>query len=170
VRARAQILFAVVFLSAAPILFAQDTALAPTPPMGWNSWNKFECNVSENLIRQIADAMVKSGMKDAGYQYIVIDDCWQVARDKDGNILADPQRFPSGIKALADYIHSLGLKFGIYSDVGSKTCAGRPGSLGHEFQDARQYAAWTVDYLKYDWCNTMGIGMIPICSRSATAA
>jgi alpha-galactosidase len=122
--------------------------------MGWNSWNKFACNVSEDLIRQIADAMVKSGMKDAGYQYVVIDDCWQIARDKDGNIVADPQHFPSGIKALADYIHSLGLKFGIYSDAGSKTCAGRPGSLGHEFQDARQYAAWSVDYLKYDWCNT----------------
>lgn len=121
--------------------------------MGWNSWNKFGCNVSEDLIRQTADAMVKSGMKDAGYQYVVIDDCWQVSRDKDGTILADPQRFPSGIKALADYVHSLGLKFGIYSDTGSKTCAGRPGSRGYEYQDARQYAAWTVDYLKYDWCN-----------------
>jgi len=154
VRARTIALFAVILLCPAPILFAQDTALASTPPMGWNSWNKFGCNVSEDLIRQIADAMVKSGMKDAGYQYIVIDDCWQVARDKDGNIVADPQHFPSGIKALADYIHSVGLKFGIYSDAGSKTCGGRPGSLGHEFQDARQYAAWSVDYLKYDWCNT----------------
>jgi alpha-galactosidase len=128
--------------------------LAPTPPMGWNSWNKFACNVSEDLVRSMADAMVKSGMKDAGYKYIVIDDCWQVSRDKNGNIVADPQRFPSGIKALADYIHSLGLKFGIYSDAGSKTCAGRPASLGHEYQDAQQYAAWGVDYLKYDWCNT----------------
>ena len=122
--------------------------------MGWNSWNKFGCDVREELIRQTADAMVKSGMKDAGYQFVVIDDCWQVSRDKDGNIVADPQRFPSGIKALADYVHSLGLKFGIYSDAGSKTCAGRPASLGHEYQDARQYAAWGVDYLKYDWCNT----------------
>jgi len=148
------ILFALILFSPAMTLLAQDAALAPTPPMGWNSWNKFGCNVSEDLIRQTADAMVKSGMKDAGYQYVVIDDCWQVARDKDGNIVADPQRFPSGIKALADYVHSLGLKFGIYSDVGSKTCAGRPGSLGHEYQDARQYAAWTVDYLKYDWCNS----------------
>jgi alpha-galactosidase len=128
--------------------------LALTPPMGWNSWNKFGCNVSEDLIRQMADAMVKSGMKAAGYQYVVIDDCWQVSRDEDGNIVADPQRFASGIKALADYIHALGLRFGIYSDAGSKTCAGRPGGLGHEFQDARQYAAWGVDYLKYDWCNT----------------
>src|SRR5271170_6845524 len=107
--------------------------VASTPPMGWNSWNKFGCDVSEELIRQTGDAMVKSGMKDAGYQYVVIDDCWQVARDKDGNIVADPQRFPSGIKALANYIHSLGLKFGIYSDAGSKTCAARQGSLGHEF-------------------------------------
>ena len=104
--------------------------LALTPPMGWNSWNKFGCNVSEDMIKGMADAMVKSGMKDAGYQYVVIDDCWQVSRDKDGNIVADPQRFPSGIKALADYVHSLGLKFGIYSDAGSKTCAGRPGRLG----------------------------------------
>lgn len=156
VRASTLTLFAVILFGSARILCAQDAAsLAPTPPMGWNSWNKFACNVSEDLIRQIADAMVKSGMKDAGYQYVIIDDCWQVARDKDGNIIADPQRFPSGIKALADYIHSAGLKFGIYSDVGTKTCAGRPGSLGHEFQDARQYAAWTVDYLKYDWCNTI---------------
>ena len=148
------ILFALILLSSAT-LSAQppDSTLALTPPMGWNSWNKFGCNVSEDLIRQTADAMVKSGMKDAGYQYVVIDDCWQVTRDQSGNIVADPQRFPSGIKALADYVHSLGLKFGIYSDVGSKTCAGRPGSLGHEYQDARQYAAWTVDYLKYDWCN-----------------
>ncbi len=153
-KSRILVLLAVIALSLTPALLAQNATLAPTPPMGWNSWNKFGCNVSEDLIRQTADAMVKSGMKDAGYQYVVIDDCWQVARDKDGNIVADPQRFPSGIKALADYVHSLGLKFGIYSDVGSKTCAGRPGSLGHEYQDARQYAAWTVDYLKYDWCNS----------------
>jgi alpha-galactosidase len=141
-------------LFAASLLCAQDSPLAATPPMGWNSWNKFGCNVSEDLIRQMADAMVKSGMKDAGYQYVVIDDCWQVSRDKNGNIVADPQRFPSGIKALADYVHGLGLKFGIYSDAGSKTCAGRPGGLGHEYQDALQYAAWGLDYLKYDWCNT----------------
>jgi alpha-galactosidase len=121
--------------------------------MGWNSWNKFNCNVNELMIRQMADAMVSSGMKDAGYQYIVIDDCWQVSRDSDGNIVPDQPRFPSGMKALADYIHSKGLKFGIYSDAGMKTCAGRPGSRGHEFQDARQYAAWGVDYLKFDWCN-----------------
>jgi len=145
-------------LTTSGMLSAQDSSvsanLALTPPMGWNSWNKFGCNVSEELIRATAHAMVKSGMKDAGYHYVVIDDCWQVSRDRVGNIIADLQRFPSGIKTLADYVHLLGLKFGIYSDAGSKTCAGRPGGLGHEYQDARQYAAWGVDYLKYDWCNT----------------
>jgi alpha-galactosidase len=128
--------------------------LASTPPMGWNSWNKFGCNVSEDLVRQTADALVASGMKDAGYQYVVIDDCWQIERDGRGNIVADPKRFPSGMKALADYVHGKGLKFGLYSDAGTKTCGGRPGSRGYEFQDARQYAVWGVDYLKYDWCNT----------------
>ena len=132
---------------------ALDNGLAKTPPMGWNSWNKFACNVSEDLIRKTADAMVSSGMKQAGYEYVVIDDCWQVSRDRDGNIIADPQRFAGGMKALADYVHSQGLKLGIYSDAGTKTCQGRPGSRGYEFQDARQYAAWGVDYLKYDWCN-----------------
>src|SRR5580692_238657 len=128
--------------------------LALTPPMGWNSWNKFACNVSEDMIKSMADAVVKSGMKDAGYQYVNVDDCWQVSRDANANIVADPQRFPHGMKAVGDYIHSLGLKFGVYSDAGSKTCAGRPGGLGHEYQDAIQYAAWGVDYLKYDWCST----------------
>jgi alpha-galactosidase len=133
---------------------ALDNGLAKTPPMGWNSWNKFACNVSESLIKEMADAMVRSGMKDAGYQYIVIDDCWQVDRDSQGNIVPDPKRFPSGMKALADYVHSKGLKFGLYSDAGTLTCQKRPGSRGYEFQDARQYAAWDVDYLKYDWCST----------------
>jgi alpha-galactosidase len=131
--------------------------LACTPPMGWNSWNKFGCNVSETLIREMADAMVASGMKEAGYRYIVIDDCWQVNRDANGNIVADPQRFASGMKALADYVHSKGLRFGLYSDAGAKTCEGRPGSSGYEVEDARQYAAWGVDYLKYDWCHTEGV-------------
>jgi alpha-galactosidase len=153
--ARAKILIAMLSLLIAPaLLAAQEKGLASTPPMGWNSWNKFGCNVSEDMIRQMADAMVKSGMKDAGYQYIVIDDCWQVKRDAGANIVPDAQRFPSGIKALADYVHSRSLKFGIYSDAGSMTCAKRPGSLGHEYQDALQYAAWNVDYLKYDWCHT----------------
>jgi alpha-galactosidase len=128
--------------------------LALTPPMGWNTWNKFACNVSDELIRGAADSMVKSGMKDAGYQYVVIDDCWQVERDKDGNIVPDAKRFPKGMKAVGDYIHSVGLKFGIYSDAGEKTCERRPGSLGHEYQDAMRYASWGVDYLKEDWCNT----------------
>jgi len=128
-------------------------ALAPTPPMGWNSWNKFACDVSEQLIRETADAMVASGMKDAGYQYVVIDDCWQVGRDSVGNILVDAERFPSGMKALADYLHARGFKFGVYSDAGTKTCQGRPGSRGYEYQDARTYASWGVDYLKYDWCS-----------------
>ncbi len=132
---------------------ALDNGLARTPPMGWNSWNKFGCDVSESLIREMADAAISSGMKDAGYQYIVIDDCWQVDRDANGNIIPDAKRFPSGIKAVADYVHSKGLKFGIYSDAGTGTCQNRPGGRGYEFQDARQYAAWGVDYLKYDWCN-----------------
>ena len=118
---------------------APSANLALTPPMGWNSWNKFGCNVSEDMIKSMADAVVKSGMKDAGYVYVNIDDCWQVSRDEHANIVVDPQRFPHGMKALGDYIHSLGLKFGVYSDAGSKTCAGRPGGLGHEYQDAIQY-------------------------------
>lgn len=126
--------------------------LAKTPPMGWNSWNKFGCDVSEKLIKEMADAMVKSGMRDAGYNYLVIDDCWQIGRDAKGDIIADPERFPSGMKALGDYIHSKGLKFGIYSCAGSMTCQSRPGSRGYQFQDAKKYAEWGVDYLKYDWC------------------
>ncbi len=134
----------------------KPNGLALTPPMGWNSWNKFGCNVDETTIRGAADAMAASGMKDAGYRYVVIDECWQVARDAEGNIQPDPKHFPSGMKALEDYVHSRGLKFGLYSDAGSKTCGGRPGSLGLVEQDARQYAAWGADYLKYDWCNTDG--------------
>jgi len=127
--------------------------LAQTPPMGWNSWNKYGCEINEQLIRGQADAMLASGMAQAGYRYIVIDDCWQVSRDAAGGILADPIRFPSGIAALADYVHGRGLLFGIYSDAGNLTCQERPGSRGHEYQDAAQYAAWGVDYLKYDWCH-----------------
>lgn len=131
--------------------------LALTPPMGWNSWNKFACNVDEKLIHETAKAMVENGMKDAGYQYIIIDDCWHGERDSLGFIQPHPERFHSGMKALADYIHSLGLKFGIYSDAGWKTCGSRPGSRGYEYQDAMKYAEWGVDYLKYDWCNTTGL-------------
>ena len=127
--------------------------LARTPPMGWNSWNHFGCNVSEQLIREEADAIAASGMRDAGYRYVVIDDCWQTARDARGVIVADSARFPHGIKALADSVHAKGLKFGIYTDAGTKTCQGRPGTLDHEAQDARTYASWGVDYVKEDWCN-----------------
>ncbi|MET0495374.1 MAG: glycoside hydrolase family 27 protein [Actinoplanes sp.] len=132
---------------------ALDNGLEPVPVMGWNSWNRYACNVDESLIRRQADAMVSSGMRDVGYQYINVDDCWQSSRDGAGNIVADPARFPSGMKALGDYIHARGLKFGIYSDRGTQTCAGRPGSQGYEAQDARSYAAWGVDLLKYDNCN-----------------
>jgi alpha-galactosidase len=134
--------------------------LALTPPMGWNSWNKFGCNVDEQLIRQAADAIVAQGMLKAGYTYVVIDDCWQGTRDSLGWIHPNPERFPSGMKALADYIHAKGLKFGIYSCAGYKTCGGHPASRGHEFQDALTYAQWGVDYLKYDWCNTEGLNAV----------
>jgi alpha-galactosidase len=134
--------------------------LAATPQMGWNSWNKFACNIDEKLIRETADAMVKLGLKDAGYQYINIDDCWHGKRDVDGNMHPDPDRFPSGIKALADYVHARGLKLGIYSDVGATTCGHRPGSRGHEYQDARTYAAWGIDYVKYDWCDSTGLSAV----------
>jgi alpha-galactosidase len=127
--------------------------LALTPPMGWNSWNPFGANVSEKVIMETADAFVSSGLRDAGYTYIVIDDIWQGGRDSaTGLLYPDPERFPSGIKALADYVHSKGLKFGIYSDAGTMTCGNRPGSFGYEEKDARLFADWEVDYLKYDFC------------------
>jgi len=142
----------------APATSAQTSAsLAPTPPMGWNSWNKFGCNVSDKLIREMADAVVSSGMQAAGYQFVNIDDCWQVSRDASGTIVADPARFPSGIKALADYVHGKGLKLGIYTDAGTGTCEKRPGSLNHEVQDAKTYASWGIDYVKIDWCNAEGL-------------
>jgi alpha-galactosidase len=134
-----------------------SSKLAQTPPMGWNSWNKFACDVNEQLIRETADAMVRSGMKAAGYQYVNIDDCWQVSRDAQGNIVVDSQKFPSGIKALAEYVHSKGLKLGLYTDAGRLTCQKRPGSYNHELQDARTYAAWGVDYIKVDWCASEGL-------------
>ncbi|MGZ7065070.1 MAG: alpha-galactosidase [Candidatus Aminicenantales bacterium] len=157
IAAAAVIVFATLVFTVAPTnVRALQNGLALTPPMGWNSWNKFGCKIDEKAVREMADAMVASGMRDAGYQFIVIDDCWQVDRDSKGNIVSDGKAFPSGIRALADYVHAKGLKFGIYSDAGTKTCAGRPGSWGYEFQDARQYAEWGVDYLKYDWCNNGG--------------
>lgn len=129
---------------------------ALTPPMGWNTWSEFGCEVSADLLMEMADVMISSGMHDAGYEYIVVDDCWQVGRDEEGNIIPDPETFPDGMKPVVDYIHSLGLKFGLYSCAGSKTCQGRPGGRGYQFQDARQYAEWGVDYLKYDVCNMEG--------------
>ncbi|WP_422755872.1 glycoside hydrolase family 27 protein [Micromonospora sp. WMMD708] len=143
---------------------ALDNGVARTPPMGWNSWNTFGCNINETLIRQMTDAMVSTGMKDAGYQYVVVDDCWMNPnRDSAGNLQGDPTRFPSGMKALGDYIHARGLKFGIYQAPLDKTCAqyfnsypGATGSQGREAQDARQFANWGVDYLKYDWCSPTG--------------
>jgi alpha-galactosidase len=148
----------------------KNPKLAPTPPMGWNSWNRFACNVDENLIKSVADAFLTNGMKDAGYNYIVIDDCWQVSRDSvSGKIIADPKRFPSGIKALADYIHSKGLKFGIYSDAGRLTCQGRPGGYSHEEIDAKTYADWGVDYLKYDWCHNEGIDPLVVYPKMSKA-
>ncbi len=149
-------LLVLTFLSS-PAISQSPSSLAQTPPMGWNSWNKFGCHVSEQLIRETADAMVASGMKQAGYQYVNIDDCWQVERDSSGTIVADPRQFPSGIKALADYVHSKGLKLGIYTDAGTLTCEKRPGSLDHELQDAKTYAEWGVDYVKVDWCNAKGL-------------
>lgn len=123
------------------------------PPMGWNSWNTFTWDINEELIRQVADVFVAEGYKDAGYEYIVIDDCWSLKeRDAQGNLAADPAKFPNGMKALADYIHSKGLKFGMYSCAGTHTCAGYPASFEHEFQDAEQFAKWEIDYLKYDYC------------------
>ena len=134
--------------------------LADTPPMGWNSWNKFACNINEKLIREIADAMVETGLRDMGYVYLNLDDCWHGPRVSLGFIQADPEKFPSGMKALADYVHSKGLKIGLYSDAGRSTCGGRPGSFGHEYQDALQYAKWGIDYLKYDWCDSEDINPV----------
>lgn len=148
----------VLFMSISSLLFPQSEDnwddLVLTPPMGWNSWNTFRLEINEDIVKGIADVLVEKGFKDAGYEYIVIDDGWQIDRDEKGNILPDKDKFPSGMKALADYIHCKELKFGIYSDAGYLTCGGFPGSRGYEYQDARQYAEWNVDYLKYDWCNT----------------
>ncbi|HVT93437.1 MAG TPA: hypothetical protein VHD76_11380 [Bryobacteraceae bacterium] len=134
--------------AAAPV---PSNGLAKTPPMGWNSWNKFRSEVSDKLVRETADAMAGNGMKAAGYRYVNIDDTWQAGRDAHGNILPN-ERFPD-MKALAAYVHGKGLKLGIYSSPGPKTCAGYEGSYGHEEQDAKTYAAWGIDYLKYDWCS-----------------
>lgn len=126
--------------------------MAQKPPMGWNSWNTFGVNINEQLIRNMADILVDEGYKDAGYEYVIIDDCWSLKERVEGKLVADPELFPNGMKALGDYIHSKGLKFGMYSCAGTKTCAGYPSSYGHEFEDAKQFAQWGIDYLKYDFC------------------
>jgi alpha-galactosidase len=136
---------------APPTGSVRPNGLAKTPPMGWNSWNKFQRRVNDQMVREIAAAMVKNGMKDAGYVYVNIDDTWQGTRDAQGNIRAN-EKFPD-MKALADYVHSLGLKLGIYSSPGPLTCAGFEGSFQHEEQDAKTWASWGIDYLKYDWCS-----------------
>jgi alpha-galactosidase len=129
--------------------------LAQTPPMGWNSWNRFHTKIDDRTVREIADAMASNGMRDAGYSYVIIDDGWQWKRDGEGVLQPNPQ-FPD-MKALADYVHGKGLKLGIYSSPGPRTCGGYEGSYGHEEVDARTWAAWGVDYLKYDWCSAMRV-------------
>lgn len=163
-----KIIYSILSLALSVTAFAQGNVykqeptkfegLAMTPPMGWNSWNTFATNIDEDLVKQTADIMVSSGMRDAGYTYIVLDDGWMTReRDENGNLVPDPKKFPSGMKALIDYVHSKGLKFGLYNCAGTKTCAGYPGTRGYEYQDARFYASLGIDFLKYDWCNTEGI-------------
>jgi alpha-galactosidase len=138
-----------------PLRPVRYNGLAPTPPMGWNSWNKFAEKIDDATVRQIADAMASNGMRDAGYVFVNIDDTWEGERDAQGNIHPN-RKFPD-MKALADYVHAKGLKLGIYSSPGPDTCEGYEGSFGHEAQDARTYAAWGIDYLKYDWCGAFTI-------------
>ncbi|KAI9092532.1 hypothetical protein K1719_027660 [Acacia pycnantha] len=136
-----------------------ENGLGLTPPMGWNSWNHFQCDINEEMIRETADAMVSTGLQNLGYQYVNLDDCWaELDRDSEGNMVPKASKFPSGIKALADYVHSKGLKIGIYSDAGNQTCSKQmPGSLGHEEQDAKTFASWGIDFLKYDNCENLNI-------------
>ncbi|WP_199273160.1 glycoside hydrolase family 27 protein [Streptomyces broussonetiae] len=161
------LLFSAVLLTVAAQLLSLSTAqpaaalgngLALTPQMGFNDWNAYGCNVSESLIKSTAQAMHTNGMQAAGYSYVNIDDCWMTHnRDSGGRLVPDPAKFPDGIKGTADYVHALGLKLGIYEDSGTATCAGYPGSLGHETTDAQSFASWGVDYLKYDNCNNTGV-------------
>lgn len=144
--------------------------LASTPPMGWNSYYQYGCRIDERIVHGIADAMVSSGMSARGYRYVTVDDCWMAfERDAQGNLQADRIRFPSGIKALARYVHARGLRLGIYLDAGSKTCAQRAGSAGHDAQDARTVARWGVDFVKVDWCNTGSLFAQAIYARLRTA-
>ena len=139
------------------LISSLDNGLGLTPQMGWNTWNKFGCKIEEKLIRDSIEALVNTGLKDLGYNYMNLDDCWQIKRDENKTIVPDADKFPNGIKPLADYAHSKGLKFGLYSDGGNLTCQMRPGGYGYEEIDAKTYAEWGVDYLKYDNCWNMGI-------------
>ena len=143
------------YIAPPPLHKVPYNGLAKTPPMGWNSWNLFAGKVNEQLVKEIADAMVSSGMRDAGYIYVNIDDTWEGTRDAEGNLRPN-KKFPD-MKGLADYLHARGLKLGIYSSPGPRTCAGYPASYGHEAQDAKTFASWGVDYLKYDWCSAGNI-------------
>lgn len=154
-----------------PFRSIPPNGLAQTPPMGWNSWNKFAERIDDRTVREVADAMVSSGMRDAGYVYVNIDDTWEGARDANG-VLQPNQKFPD-MKALADYVHAKGLKLGIYSGPGRKTCAGFEASYGHEEQDAKTWAEWGIDYLKYDWCSASAMyhrdEMAPAYQKMAVA-
>lgn len=136
-------------------MLPSSNLIASTPPMGWNSWNTLGNKISESVVRETAEALISTGLKDYGYNYIVIDDCWSIKDKRDGNgdLIADPEKFPNGIKALADTVHEKGFKLGIYSDAAEKTCSGYPGSYGFEDQDAQLWAEWGIDFLKYDYCN-----------------
>ncbi|HET8569931.1 MAG TPA: glycoside hydrolase family 27 protein [Candidatus Limnocylindria bacterium] len=144
--------------------------LAATPPLGWNSWNAFGRKIDERTVLEAADALVATGMRDAGYRYLVIDDGWEAPeRSAEGDLVADPATFPRGIRALADDVHARGLAFGIYTDAGTRTCQGLPASLGYEFRDARRFAEWGVDYVKVDWCHTDGLGPRALYAKWALA-
>jgi alpha-galactosidase len=165
---RMRILIALVFWTLFVCARCLNNGLGRTPPMGWNSWNIFKCDINETKILDVIDAFVQLQLPRYGYQYVNLDDCWAVGRDADNVLIPDPVRFPRGIKYLADYAHSKGLKLGIYSDCGTHTCAGRPGSLGYETIDANTWASWGIDYLKYDNCYTSGPEVPPLQQRYST--
>lgn len=148
--------FFLILFSLLHLYLSLNNGLGQTPPMGWNSWNKFACEIDEELIKSTAEALISTGLAAKGYTYVNLDDCWQIARDENNSIVADGKKFPSGMKGLADFLHSKNLKFGVYSDSGFYTCQKRPGSLNLELLDAQSYASWEVDYLKYDNCYNDG--------------
>ena len=144
--------------------------LAPTPPMGWNSWNRFKCEIDETIVRETAEAIVDTGMRDAGYRYLVVDDCWsEKRRGGDGDLVPDRAKFSRGMRDLADHVHARGLRFGMYTDAGTMTCAEYPGSLAYEFRDAARFAEWGIDYLKVDWCYTDGMSPRELYTKWALA-